>query len=163
MISISDNYLEDKDLFALQNTLFSEGFPMYYIPKVAYENDNSLGCYYMIHTMYEYPKGWLSGHKELIQPLLDKLEVKSLVKIKINYYPRTDKLLLHGLHRDNDFECKSALLFVNSNDGYTYLKKKNMKVESVANRVLHFNSFFDHHSTTCTDQNLRCTINVNYF
>ena len=92
MISISDNYLEDKDLFALQNTLFSEGFPMYYISKVAYENDNSLGCYYMIHTMYEYPKGWLSGHKELIQPLLDKLEVKSLVKIKINYYPRTDKL-----------------------------------------------------------------------
>ena len=42
MISISDNYLEDKDFFALQNALFSEGFPMYYIPKVAYENDNSL-------------------------------------------------------------------------------------------------------------------------
>ena len=163
MTSINDNFLDEKDFYPLHSTLFSETFPMYYISKVATEKDNALGSYYMVHTMYEYPKGWLSGYKELLQPLLDRLKVKSLVKVKVNFYPRTDKLLLHGLLRDNDFECKSALLFVNSNDGYTYLKKEDMKVESVANRVLHFNSFFEHHSTTCTNQNLRCTINVNYF
>jgi len=164
MIKIEDNILDNLQLKEIQNKLLSNhSIPMYFVDSVAYENETDLGCYYHVHDVYEYPKGWLSDLGQTIAPILEYIKAKSLVKIKINFYPRTEKLIKHGLHRDQNFKCKSALFFVNDNDGYTYLKNENMKVESKANRILHFNSYYKHHSTTCTDQNLRCTININYF
>jgi hypothetical protein len=164
MIKIEDNILDNLQLKEIQNKLLSNhSIPMYFVDSVAYENETDLGCYYHVHDVYEYPKGWLSDLGQTIAPILEYIKAKSLVKIKINFYPRTEKLIKHGLHKDQNFKCKSALFFVNDNDGYTYLKNENMKVESKANRILHFNSYYKHHSTTCTDQNLRCTININYF
>ena len=119
--------------------------------------------YNHVHELYEYPKGLLSDLGQTIAPILEYIKAKSLVKIKINFYPRTEKLIKHGLHNDQNFKCKSALFFVNDNDGYTYLKNEDMKVESKANRILHFNSYYNHHSTTSTDKNLRWTVNINYF
>tara|TARA_B100000424_G_C22560822_1_gene317465 strand:- start:24 stop:518 length:495 start_codon:yes stop_codon:yes gene_type:complete len=164
MIKIEDNILDNLQLKEIQNKLLSNhSIPMYFVDSVAYENETDLGCYYHVHEVYEYPKGWLSDLGQTISPILKYIKAKSLVKIKINFYPRTEKIIKHGLHNDQSFKCKSALFFVNDNDGYTYLKNENMKVESKANRILHFNSYYKHHSTTCTDQNLRCTININYF
>lgn len=164
MIKIEDNILDNLQLKEIQNKLLSNhSIPMYFVDSVAYENETDLGCYYHVHEVYEYPKGWLSDLGQTISPILKCIKAKSLVKIKINFYPRTEKIIKHGLHNDQSFKCKSALFFVNDNDGYTYLKNENMKVESKANRILHFNSYYKHHSTTCTDQNLRCTININYF
>jgi|TARA_B100000214_G_C23770690_1_gene536602 hypothetical protein len=164
MIRIKDNVLNTRELKKIQDRLLSShGVPMFYANEVAFAEDGSLGCYYHIHDIYTYPKGWLSDLGETIAPILNYLKVKALVRIKVNFYPRTHKIVRHGLHTDQDFKCKSALFFVNDNDGYTYLKNEDMKVESKANRVLHFNSYYEHHSTTCTDQNLRCTININYF
>ncbi len=164
MIKIEDNILDNLQLKEIQNKLLNNhSIPMYFVDSVAYENENDLGCYYHVHEVYEYPKGWLSDLGQTIAPILEYIKAKSLVKIKINFYPRTHKIVRHGLHTDQDFKCKSALFFVNDNDGYTYLKNEDMKVESKANRILHFNSYYKHHSTTCTDQNLRCTININYF
>jgi hypothetical protein len=164
MIKIEDNILDNLQLKEIQNKLLNNhSIPMYFVDSVAYENETDLGCYYHVHEVYEYPKGWLSDLGQTIAPILEYIKAKSLVKIKINFYPRTHKIVRHGLHTDQDFKCKSALFFVNDNDGYTYLKNEDMKVESKANRILHFNSYYKHHSTTCTDQNLRCTININYF
>jgi len=164
MIKVEDNILDNLQLKEIQNKLLNNhSIPMYFVDSVAYENETDLGCYYHVHEVYEYPKGWLSDLGQTIAPILEYIKAKSLVKIKINFYPRTEKLIKHGLHNDQNFKCKSALFFVNDNDGYTYLKNEDMKVESKANRILHFNSYYKHHSTTCTDQNLRCTININYF
>ena len=164
MIKIEDNILDNLQLKEIQNKLLNNhSIPMYFVDSVAYENENDLGCYYHVHEVYEYPKGWLSDLGQTIAPILEYIKAKSLVKIKVNFYPRTHKIVRHGLHTDQDFKCKSALFFVNDNDGYTYLKNEDMKVESKANRILHFNSYYKHHSTTCTDKNLRCTININYF
>jgi hypothetical protein len=104
-----------------------------------------------------------SNYYELLEPIFKKLDVHSLVKVRGNLYPRSETLIKHELHRDQEFECKSALLMLNTCDGYTYLQEDERKVSSVANRLVHFNSYYLHHSTTTTDANARLTININYF
>jgi len=158
---ITDCYLDNFE--EVEESLFSTDFPWYYQNFVASSADNKLGIYYHVHNIYEYPKGILSDRYELFKPVLEKLGVKSLVKIKVNLYPRTHKIEKHGLHQDQSFKCKTALIYMNTCDGYTYLKKTDKKIMSVANRVLHFNSQNEHHSTTTTNANVRMTVNINYF
>ena len=50
---------------------------------------------------------------------------------------------------------------MNSNNGYTYFENKE-KVKSVANRLLKFDNIMKHSGTTCTDENQRVVININY-
>jgi len=163
-MEIKDNVLTKEQLKAIQDTyLNDQGVPMYYVGSVATLEDNKLGNYYHVHNIYEYPLGWLSNTHKVIFPILKYLNTKALIKIKVNFYPRTDKIITHAPHSDQPFKCKSALFFVNSNDGFTYLVKEKEKVKSIENRVLHFDSFYKHNSSTCTNENLRCTINFNYF
>ena len=159
---IKDRVLKKEELENLQNILFkSREFPMYYIDSVAFDNENKLGNYYHVHTVFD-DFEWL-GNRRVVEPLLRVINPKALIKIKINFYPRTDKILKHAYHTDQSFDCNSALFFVNDNDGYTYLKREAKRVESKANRMLYFNSAYPHYSTTCTNKNIRCTININYF
>ena len=158
---ITDSYLINFE--EIKKELYSVSFPWYYQDFVAYDSDNKLGNYYHVHNLYEYPKGILSDRYELFKPVLKKLKAKSLIKIKANLYPRTEKIHKHGLHIDQSFKCKTALIYMNTCDGYTYLKKTDKKVMSVANRVLHFNSNDEHHSTTTTNADVRMTVNINYF
>ena len=160
-IKITDNYLDN--FKEIEKDFFSGFMPWYYHGFVADDDDNALGNYYHVHNIYEYPRGILSDRYELFKPVLEKLRAKALVKIKANLYPRTEKIHKHGLHRDQPFSCKSALVYLNTCDGYTYLKKADKKIVSVANRVLHFNSHDEHHSTTTTDANVRMSVNINYF
>ena len=158
---IVDNYLDN--FKEIETDFFGGYMPWYYHGSVADDDDNALGNYYHVHSIYEHPRGILSDRYELFKPVLEKLGAKALVKIKANLYPRTAKIHKHGLHRDQPFSCKTALLYVNTCNGYTYLKKENKKIVSVANRVLHFDSNDEHHSTTTTDANVRMSVNINYF
>lgn len=163
-MKIIDNILTKEQLNLIQETYLKDtNVPMYYVSGVASKEDNSLGSYCHVHKIYEYPLGWVSHTQKVIFPILEYLDVNALIRIKVNFYPRTSKIIQHGLHRDQTFKCKVALFFVNSNNGFTYLAKEKKKVESVENRIVLFNSSDEHNSTTCTNQNLRCTINFNYF
>ena len=50
---------------------------------------------------------------------------------------------------------------MNTNNGYTTFKD-GTKVDSVANRMIIFDSELDHTGTTCTDQKSRVIINFNF-
>ena len=89
------------------------------------------------------------------------MEAKAFIRIKANLYPRTDTIIHHKDHVDYTFEHKAAILYLNTNDGFTVIGDK--KIESVANRMLLFNPQIPHHSTTCTDTQFRSNINFNYF
>lgn len=125
------------------------------------EIDNHLNNYYFIHYFYneQEPK---SEHLSLLQPILSKLQPKSLIRIKGNLYTRTEQLVYHAPHVDYKFKHNGAIYYVNSNDGYTVLYD-GTKVESVANRLLLFDASKSHNSTNCTNAKVRCNINFNYF
>ena len=94
-------------------------------------------------------------------------ELRSLIRAKINFNPRSDKIVEHCYHVDNPYgkEAKNGIYYLNTNNGYTILKVggKEVKVESIANRFLIFDGDIFHTGTTCTDQVGRYVLNLNFF
>ena len=84
-----------------------------------------------------------------------------MIRSKCNLYTKTEKLFEHKLHTDMPFPHKGFLFYVNTNNGFTILED-GTKVESIANRALFFDSSKSHKSTTCTDEDIRVNININY-
>ena len=91
-----------------------------------------------------------------------RLELSELIKIKANLSFRTTEKIIHGYHVDLPYECKTAIYYLNTNDGCTMFKD-GREVGSVENRLVIFNSQLAHTGTTCTDQKIRSVINFNYF
>ena len=104
----------------------------------------------------------VSPYAKLLDPLLKKLKIKALIRLKANLYPNQGKMIEHAEHTDFPFKHKGALFSLNTSDGFTVLKD-GTKIHSVANQILLFDASQPHHSSTCTNTKVRCNINVNYF
>jgi hypothetical protein len=57
---------------------------------------------------------------------------------------------------------KTAIFYLNTNDGYTIFEKDGEKIDSLENRMLIFDSSERHSGTNCTDQKYRAVINFNF-
>ena len=98
-----------------------------------------------------------------MDPILCKLDHKSLIRIKANCTVRTSTIVSHGYHIDIPFkESKTSIYYLNSNDGYTEFED-GTKIESVANRLVTFPSTMRHSGTSCTNERNIIVINFNYF
>ncbi|MAU64390.1 MAG: hypothetical protein CMC38_08660, partial [Flavobacteriaceae bacterium] len=64
--------------------------------------------------------------------------------------------------RDLDYDHQAALIYLNTNDGFTELDD-GTRIDSIENRLLLFNGNELHSSSTCTDQKRRVLISLNYF
>ena len=90
------------------------------------------------------------------------LNMKSLIRAKLNLYMRTDKIEEHHPHTDFPFEHKGCVFSFNTCDGYTILND-GTKIESIENRALLFDSSKSHSSTSTTNAKGRFNVNFNYF
>ncbi len=100
---------------------------------------------------------------QLLDPILTKLNPSAILRIKSNLIPRSDKIIEFPLHIDiTHFKGKTAIFYINSNDGYT-LFQDGTKVESIENQIVIFDSTTMHTGTTCTNQKNRCVINFNFY
>ena len=115
---------------------------------------------YFVHMAYEHTI--LSAMTDKILPHCKQLNIKTLIRMKINLYPNTETIKEHGMHIDYDFPHKAGILSINTCDGYTKLED-GTKIDSVANRMLLFDASTPHSSSTCTNQPTRVNININYF
>ena len=122
--------------------------------------------YMFVHQFFDSNCGIATSQENwnLIQPLRDKLDAGSYLRIKANLYPAVEKVYTHGFHIDLPYSnILSAVYFVNSNNGYTYFKGDELiQVESVKNRLVIFPNGLLHSGTTCTDTKARVVINFNY-
>tara|TARA_Y100000004_G_scaffold131222_1_gene148040 strand:+ start:291 stop:773 length:483 start_codon:yes stop_codon:yes gene_type:complete len=160
-MQVLDNFLEQPYFNKLSELLNSAYFPWYTTKDISNTGQFFDNLYYQTHTFFLNHQ-IMSDYFSEIKPLIDKLEVKSLIRAKANLYPVNENLSEHGWHTDFDYENKTALLYINDTDGYTKFKD-GTKVESVANRMLIFNSQKEHLSTNCTNDWARVNINLNYF
>ena len=101
-----------------------------------------------------------------MDPVVSRLEIKpgNLLRIKANLSPKTIFHRRGGYHRDvssTHRNIKIAILYVNSNNGWTHIKGYG-KVKSVANRVVIFDCNLSHSGYTCTDEKTRVLINFNW-
>jgi hypothetical protein len=159
---IIDNFLKKKDFLKIKNTILSVDFPWYYEPIINdlhEKNKKDLTCYFT-HLVFDNKIN--SDFFEILEKLLlSKLKYQSLIRVKCNLHPRTDKLEKHEFHVDYPYPHKGAIYYINTNDGKTLLQN-NIEIESIENRLLLFDSAIEHASTSATNVKARINININY-
>jgi hypothetical protein len=158
MYNTTVNFLE-KDFFNyLQKTLLSNEFSWYY--STSQVKDKKDG-YYFFHNFYCDDRINSGSYNSLIIPILNKLNIKKLINIRANLVLKKDKQFSSDLHIDHDFEHTTAILYINTNNGYTELEK-DIKIPCEENKMLIFNGKILHKAVSQTDEDRRIVINFNY-
>ena len=95
---------------------------------------------------------------------LDPFYLDLLVRIKLNLTLATPEIITTPYHTDTCLFNKTAIYYINSNNGYTIFED-GTKVGSKANRIVIFDAQTEHAGTTHTDEDIqsRCVVNINYF
>ena len=158
---IIDNFL-DKDSFNnIKTTVESQDFPWYWNDEVSFRGSKS-SSYYFNHLLCNNTAITSSFCQQFVSPIFKKIEVKAVIRIKVNLYTNVNEFIENEYHIDYPYEHKGAILYLNTNNGYTILED-GTEIESIENRLLKFEPHKRHKSTHCTDVKRRMNINFNYF
>lgn len=163
-----DDALSKENLLVIQNLImWNSEFPWYFRsdPVEKGREDSELSAFHLFFagsTPIKLDSISVSSYGFQLQPIVDLLEPKSLIRVKGNFYPRTCKVEEHIPHHDYDFPHKGAIFFLNTCDGFTRLND-GTKIESVENRMLLFDPSEPHNSSSCSDEKARFNVNFNYF
>ena len=138
-IQVVDNFLEKEVFNNIKNIILGDNFPWYYNDFMTRDPDNK---FYFTHTFYREP-GVISDWFNMWLPVIEKLECKSIIRIKANNYCHTHKAEKNEYHSDYPFKDKT--------------------VEAKANRAVLFDPSVLHASSSCDNRKRRVTVNFNYF
>jgi hypothetical protein len=162
---VIDNFLDKKEFVELQSIMMGNQFPWYYNShKIsAQENNSSLYNFQFAHKFYD-NYGPTSDLISILEPLINKINPSSIVRIKANMNPSTPDILEYGYHTDFDSTPSliTSVFYINTNNGSTVFED-GQKVDSVENRLVMFDSRIKHTGTSCTNEKVRCVINLNYY
>lgn len=153
---------------AIQEFMLSSRMPWYFNDHVVYNDLNekqNKDQYQFVHMLYkdDTPKGI---GIEIIAPILAKLNVFSLIRVKANMTPIREKQVESAMHFDdgdfteNKIPYTVAVLYLNTNNGYTILED-GTKIQSVANRLVLMSGNVKHAGAVATDD-MRAVINFNF-
>jgi len=170
---IIDNFLPEDHFKNLYDFFMGTGMIWNYNDMVDYpgENEDQFQFTHTFFTSYE-QKGFVSPLSDVVRPFLDLLKVKVLIKIKANLILKGESHMEGRFHYDHELvgsrlpdgtlTSYTAIYYINTNNGYTLFKDGNYKVDSVANRLVIFDSTKLHKAVNCTDERRRIVINFNY-
>ncbi len=166
MVEIYDDFLPKADFNALRDILVGPQFPWYFQQYVSAPTEESvpdLNVFYFSHTFYGYniPR---SNYYSILEPLIEKINPLALCRVKGNLNTRTEKIVQYDFHTDyvvKTAPVKTAVFYINTNNGAT-LFENGEKVTSQENRLVVFDSQLRHAGTTCTDQQNRILLNLNF-
>tara|TARA_B000000557_G_scaffold53473_1_gene41168 strand:- start:49 stop:528 length:480 start_codon:yes stop_codon:yes gene_type:complete len=152
-----DNFLEPKDLKKIQDLFLGR--------KIAWNCSDGIvlpgdGAFQFIHVLYSNYAPASPFFNELT-PIWQKIDPCSIVRSKANLTMKTVEHDKSAYHTDVD-NCITAIYYVNTNNGYTEFQN-GMKVDSIENRIVIFDSNEKHRAVTTTDTARRVVINFNYF
>ena len=158
-MKVIDNFLEENEFKKLKNEILKDHFPWYYNDYKSYENDNN---FQFTHNFFRNEE--ISTDKwNLVLPVINKLNVASVIRIKANLTTKKQSNLKSEMHIDTGVKnSKTAVFYCNTNNGST-LFMNGKKVSSKANRIVIFDWNQKHCGIDCTDQKIRIVINFNYF
>lgn len=157
---IHDGYINELEFTYLQQQFMH--IPWYFNDHVIHDSDrkNNVTDYQLVHLFYsDYVVQ--SDYFHILRPLIDRINPAALIRVKANLVPNTHEIVEHGWHKDLDLHCKTAVFYINTNNGYTVFDD-GTKIESVANRFVTFDSGRVHSGSTCTDEKIRIVLNINY-
>jgi len=161
---VFDNYLDDEIFKSIQSVFINNyNFPWYYHDGIAKkESDKDRYKFQFIHMLFRENQGISSDYYQYIVPLIEKINTPMLIRVKANLGTVTPEHIEGGFHVDTKFKHKTAVYYLNTNNGYTLFENGD-KVESLENRLVVFDSDAPHTGVSQTDTNIRCLLNINYF
>ena len=160
-MKITENFLDGKTFDNIKKQLTQKAgwFEWFFNDVTSFEDDGS-DEFQFCHMLYD---GSPRTRYDLIKPLVDKINPFTLVRVKANLITKTHKIKEYGLHKDFEYDnLTTAIFYINTCNGYT-LFENGEKVNSVENRLVQFDSNVKHTGTSCTDEMIRCVVNLNYF
>lgn len=163
-IDIVDNFLEYDEFKKIQSFMLSPEFPWFFNKGVVEKETNEKDMFQFTHTFWDSNLGGQTSPFLInLEKLVDKINPEKIHRIKANLVTRGDNHIIHGYHTDYHapFKCTTAVLYINTNNGFTIFKDGS-KAESLENRFVAFDSDIEHSGSNCTDENIRCVININY-
>ncbi len=161
-MKIIDNFLSTSDFQLIQHFFLSENFTWYLNDSIA-NHKQGLDQYQFTHLFFDISKPSLTEWSNFLTPLFNKLKAKYIFRVKANLRPRTTQGVLSDYHVDMSLNQQTAIFYLNTNNGYTKFQDNTLQdVPSVANRLLTFNGSLKHCGASCTDQNTRIVLNINY-
>jgi hypothetical protein len=172
MISIIDNFLEEKHFNAIKDFVGHPELvwkPGRMLPEdlISCSKEENYQESYILYCNGEYNQAELN----LIVPILKILEVNVLLKAKINKTIARDINMIVGWHTDMppnhwaiDKNPKTAIFYINTNDGYTIIDDVDQKIiNCVENRIVIFDSHIKHTGVTCSSYKEKLLMNINYY
>tara|TARA_R110000782_G_scaffold231189_1_gene317580 strand:- start:37 stop:528 length:492 start_codon:yes stop_codon:yes gene_type:complete len=163
-VQVTKNFLEKKSFEDLQNLITESEFAWFQRKTMVKGTSNNLG--YFTHSFYNNHKINCDTYFKYIIPILDKLNSKAVIEVRANLTPSVFfKNKNSDFHTDNDFNCKTAILYLNTCDGGTEFKIDNeiKFIKSEENKIVVFDSNIEHSGVTSKNANFRYIINFNYF
>ena len=190
-IKIVDNFLDNNTFWALESFFMSTDMQWNYNPGTVKDVDpNNLTDFQFVRTLYD---NGPSRDMNVIYQIFDKLDVRIPMRVKLNLNTVTPEIIKRDFHIDqsncNDIPCKTAILYMNTNNGYTLMADEGVNIKavqtldtvefktdnnedvfrdqnksmSIRNKCTIHDGSRPHCSSTCTDEKIRILIAINYF
>ena len=154
---IKDNFLDQKEINYFRETILSNNFP-WFLTGVQ-SNEDPLHKQF-VHIFYK-EDNFNTDYKELLYPILNKLNPTAIHRIKANLLTKTHNIIEPPFHTDHTSKnVLSSILYINTNNGYTGFKDQ--KSLSIKNRLITFPSCTPHYGSTCSDEHFRIVVNMVY-
>lgn len=156
MVNVKDNFVEQSLFNKFKQIIFSSDFSWYYKEEMTKEDS-----FFFNHCFYVDYKIQSHFFNPFIKPILDQMNAVMIDEVRANLLVRTGKRYKSKYHCDRPFKCKTAILYMNTCDGYTEFYKGD-KILSVENRLIVFNSDQKHRAVSQLNTNERVVINFNF-
>ena len=160
-MKVIDNFLDKETFKSIQDLMLNNDFDWYYSNLITSRHLNRKE-FQFIHIFYEH--GEPRRSYSIIEPIIKTINPFCLVRVKANLLTITPKIKEYDFHVDVKYKqnLTTAVFYINTCNGYTIFKD-GTKVESIANRLVEFDSNLEHTGSSCTNENIRVVINLNYF
>lgn len=157
-MKVYKNFLKNEDFLKIKNVLLNDSFPWFFCKKIV-DSEKHFQFFHNFYRDYSINSSFFN----LLNPIVEKINPISIVRIKANLLCKTDKNEEHGMHVDYDNpKITTAIFYCNTNNGYTKFKD-GTKIKSEENKFIEFNANQEHTGSSCTDEKVRIVINFNYY
>jgi hypothetical protein len=159
---VIDNFLKEEDFQLIKSTMLGGEFAWFYQDSKV-PTDPGPYDFQFTHIFYQ-NFNFTSDYAHILNPIFQIIKPASILRVKANLTPKTPEIITYGYHTDfgSAEKIKTAVYYVNTNNGVTDFEN-GPKIESIENRFLVFDNNIPHAGTSCTDEKVRCVININYY
>jgi len=163
---ICTDVIDKQSFTAMHDYLTSDRFAWFYSNSIVAEKDSLTDKKYQaqfVHFFHQNSSVVTSQENwQMLFPIFEVLQPYSFIRVKANNIPMNEKHIVHGFHTDTTVPLSwTAIYYVNTNNGYTQFED-GIKIQSKANSMVVFPSNMKHSGSTCTDQQSRINININF-